>query len=98
MRRELVEAFASNLKPGDVLILPDPAYYGGTVAREVTSADIVADLVAKGCDARHIADRAEAAAMIASEARSGDRAIVMGARDDTLSQVAGDILAAIAER
>jgi UDP-N-acetylmuramate--alanine ligase len=98
MRRELVEAFASNLKPGDVLILPDPAYYGGTVAREVTSADIVADLVAKGCDARHIADRADAAAMIASEARSGDRAIVMGARDDTLSQVAGDILAAIAER
>ncbi|MEO5493778.1 MAG: Mur ligase family protein [Sphingomonas sp.] len=98
MRRELVEAFASNLKPGDVLILPDPAYYGGTVAREVTSADIVADLVAKGCDARHIADRAEAAAAIASLAESGDRAIVMGARDDTLSQVAGDILAAIAER
>ena len=60
--------------------------------------DIVADLVAKGCDARHIGDRAEAAAMIASEARSGDRAVVMGARDDTLSQVAGDILAAIAER
>jgi UDP-N-acetylmuramate--alanine ligase len=98
MRRELVEAFASNLRPGDVLILPDPAYYGGTVTREVTSADIVADLVAKGRDARHIADRAEAAATIASLAASGDRAIVMGARDDTLSQVAGDILAAIAER
>ena len=48
MRRELVEAFASGLKPDDVLILPDPAYYGGTVTREVTSADIVADLVARG--------------------------------------------------
>ena len=48
MRRELVDAFAHGLKPGDVLILPDPAYYGGTVAREVTSADIVADLVARG--------------------------------------------------
>ena len=88
----------NGLKPGDVLILPDPAYYGGTVAREVTSADIVADLVARGVDARHIADRAEAAAMIANIAQSGDRAIVMGARDDTLSQVAGDILATIAER
>ncbi|QDZ06604.1 UDP-N-acetylmuramate--alanine ligase [Sphingomonas panacisoli] len=97
MRRELVEAFADNLKPGDVLILPDPAYYGGTVTREVTSADIVADLVATGCDARHIADRAEAATTIAALAQSGDRAIVMGARDDTLSQVAGDILAAIAD-
>ncbi|MBN8813914.1 MAG: UDP-N-acetylmuramate--alanine ligase [Sphingomonas sp.] len=98
MRRELVEAFAANLKSGDVLILPDPAYYGGTVEREVTSADIVADLVAKGCDARHIADRTEAAAAIAGLAQGGDRTIVMGARDDTLSQVAGDILAAIAER
>ncbi|MBS0479452.1 MAG: UDP-N-acetylmuramate--alanine ligase [Proteobacteria bacterium] len=98
MRRELVDAFAANLKPGDVLILPDPAYYGGTVAREVTSADIVADLVAKGCDGRHIADRAEAAATIADLAQGGDRVVVMGARDDTLSHVAGDILAAIAER
>ncbi|MDB5678453.1 Mur ligase family protein [Sphingomonas bacterium] len=98
MRRELVDAFANGLKPGDVLILPDPAFFGGTVTREVTSADIVADLVAKGCDARHIADRAEAAANIANIAQSGDRAIVMGARDDTLSQVAGDILAQIAAR
>ncbi|THD37972.1 MAG: UDP-N-acetylmuramate--alanine ligase [Sphingomonas sp.] len=98
MRRELVDAFARGLKPGDVLVLPDPAYYGGTVAREVASADIVADLAARGCDARHIADRAEAAATIAALAESGDRAIVMGARDDTLSQVAGDILAQIAAR
>ncbi|HEX4693270.1 UDP-N-acetylmuramate--L-alanine ligase [Sphingomonas sp.] len=98
MRRELVDAFANGLKPGDVLILPDPAYYGGTVSREVTSADIVADLAARGCDARHIADRAEAAATIAGLAQGGDRVVVMGARDDTLSQVAADILATIAAR
>ncbi|MES2097234.1 MAG: Mur ligase family protein [Pseudomonadota bacterium] len=98
MRRELVEAFAHGLKPDDVLILPDPAYYGGTVAREVTSADVVADVVAAGRDARHIADRAEAAAQIAATAKPGDRVIVMGARDDTLSQLAGDILAQIAGR
>jgi len=28
MRRELVAAFAHGLKEDDVLILPDPAYYG----------------------------------------------------------------------
>jgi len=97
MRKELVDAFASGLKDGDVLILPDPAYYGGTVTREVTSADIVADVVATGRDARHIADRAEAGATIAKLAQSGDRVVVMGARDDTLSVLAGDILAQIAE-
>ncbi|HEX7693874.1 MAG TPA: Mur ligase family protein [Sphingomonas sp.] len=96
MRRELVAAFAEGLKRDDVLILPDPAYYGGTVTREVTSADIVADVQAAGRDARHIADRTEAAAVIAQQARPGDRVVVMGARDDTLSQLAGDILAQIA--
>jgi UDP-N-acetylmuramate--alanine ligase len=96
MRRELVAAFADGLKQDDVLILPDPAYYGGTVTREVTSADIVADIQAAGRNASHIADRAEAADRIAGLARPGDRVVVMGARDDTLSLLAGDILAKIA--
>lgn len=98
MRHELVAALAQGLGPDDVLVLPDPAYFGGTVAREVTSADIVADVVAAGRDARHIADRGEAAAAIAAMARAGDRVVVMGARDDTLSQLAHDMLARIAER
>ena len=98
MRRELVAAFADRLKTGDVLVLPDPVYYGGTVSREVTSADIAADVTAAGRDARHIADRADAGAQIAAMARPGDRVVVMGARDDTLSQLAGDILAQIAAR
>ncbi len=96
MRRELVAAFAEGLKEGDMLILPDPAYYGGTVTREVTSADIAADVKAAGRNAEHIADRAKAAARIAGIAQPGDRVVVMGARDDTLSQLAGDILAQIA--
>ena len=98
MRHELVAAFAQGLKDDDVLILPDPAYYGGTVTREVTRADIVADVKATGRNASHIADRAEAAEMIAALARPGDRVVVMGARDDTLSVLAGDILARIAGR
>ncbi len=61
MRRELVDSIAARMRAGDVLALPDPAYFGGTVAREVTSADIVADLRARGVDARHIADRTQAA-------------------------------------
>jgi UDP-N-acetylmuramate--alanine ligase len=96
MRRELVAAFAEGLKQDDVLILPDPAYYGGTVTREVTSADIAADVTAAGRNASYIADRADAAEMIAGIARPGDRVVVMGARDDTLSLLAGDILAKIA--
>ena len=93
MRRELVEMFVNKLAPGDRLVLPDPVYQGGTVSREVTSADIVADIAASGRDARHIPDRAAAAAHLVAEARPGDRIVIMGARDDTLSLVAREMLA-----
>ena len=98
MRRELVESLAAKLAPDDVLVLPDPVYHGGTVAREVSSADIVADLTAAGRDARHVADRAAAAAMLVAEARAGDRIVVMGARDDTLSLLAADMLESLRTR
>ncbi|MGP7795337.1 Mur ligase family protein [Sphingomonas sp. CLY1604] len=95
MRRELVDSLAERLAPGDVLVLPDPVYFGGTVAREVTSGDIVDDLRGRGCDARHVADRGAAAAMLVAEAEAGDRIVVMGARDDTLSLLAADMLATL---
>jgi UDP-N-acetylmuramate--alanine ligase len=95
MRRELASAFAEGMAEGDVLILSDPAYFGGTVERTVTSADIVADVRATGRSAEHIADRADAGRRLAALARPGDRILVMGARDDTLSQFAGEILASL---
>ncbi|MEG3182306.1 UDP-N-acetylmuramate--L-alanine ligase [Sphingomonas sp. LT1P40] len=92
MRRELVETFVTRLASDDLLILPDPVYHGGTVTREVTSADIVADIAASGRNARHIPDRPAAAAHLVATARPGDRIVIMGARDDTLSLLAADML------
>lgn len=92
MRRELVEMFVNKLGAADLLVLPDPVYQGGTVNREVTSADIVADIAAAGRAARHIPDRDAAAAHLVAQAQPGDRIVVMGARDDTLSQLAADML------
>jgi UDP-N-acetylmuramate--alanine ligase len=95
MRRELVETFVNKLRGDDLLILPDPVYQGGTVAREVTSADIVADIAAAGRAARHIPDRDAAAAHLVAQAQPGDRIVVMGARDDTLSQLAASMLSVL---
>lgn len=92
MRDTLVAMFAGELGADDLLVMPDPVYHGGTVAREVTSADIVAGI---GPRARHVADRDAAAALLAAEARTGDRIVVMGARDDTLSTLAAGILDAL---
>ena len=88
MRRELVAMFAGKLAAGDRLVMPDPVYQGGTVTREVTSADIVGDIAIAGGDARHIPDRDAAAAALVAEAAPGDRIVVMGARDDTLPLLA----------
>jgi UDP-N-acetylmuramate--alanine ligase len=95
MRKELVAAFAEGMAGEDVLILSDPVYYGGTVERTVTSADIVADVAVAGRKAEHIPERAQAGRRLALLARPGDRILVMGARDDTLSQFAAEVLAAL---
>lgn len=96
MRSELVGAFARGMASEDVLILCDPVYYGGTVERTVTSADIVADVRSAGRLAEHVPDRAEAGLRLAALARAGDRILVMGARDDTLSQFAAEVLESLA--
>ena len=94
MRRELVATF-TRLRADDRLVLCDPVYQGGTTSREVTSADVVRDLTIAGVAAAHIADRAAAAAHLVAMARAGDRIAVMGARDDTLSLLARDIVSAL---
>jgi UDP-N-acetylmuramate--alanine ligase len=95
LRHELAEAFASGMADDDVLILPDPVYFGGTVAREVGSDDLAEDIARLGRDARHVADREAAAALLVEQARPGDRIVVMGARDDTLGQLARRMLASL---
>ena len=98
MRRELVETFVNGLRKDDVLVLPDPVYQGGTVKREVTSEDIANDLAVAGIGAVHIAERDAAAAHLIAIARPGDRIVLMGARDDTLSLLATDMVGRLAQR
>ena len=76
--------------------MPDPAYFGGTVDRSVTSRDIVDGVQALGRTAFAIADRAACGRKLLGLARPGDRIVVMGARDDTLSQFAAELLEALA--
>jgi UDP-N-acetylmuramate--alanine ligase len=74
------------------LILSDPVYFGGTVDRSVGSDTIVGRVQAAGRSAEHIPLRPDIARRLVEIARPGDRIIVMGARDDTLSQFAEELL------
>jgi UDP-N-acetylmuramate--alanine ligase len=93
MKDEFVATFATGMAAGDVLVMPDPVYYGGTTSREVGSGDIVAGIAALGRHAEHIAERAAGGDRLAALARPGDRIVIMGARDDSLPLFAREILA-----
>jgi UDP-N-acetylmuramate--alanine ligase len=90
--QELVDCFAGNMREDDMLILSDPAYFGGTVDRSVGSGDVIAGVFAAGRKAEHIADRAACGERLAALARPGDRIVIMGARDDTLSLFAAELV------
>jgi len=92
MRRELASCFATCLTDQDVLFMPEPLYLGGTTSREITSDDLVNDIIALGANAIAMAKREDCAAAIIKQAQPGDRIIVMGARDDTLPHLAKEIL------
>jgi UDP-N-acetylmuramate--alanine ligase len=95
MKDALIECFAGNLGESDVLLMPDPVYFGGTADRSVSSQDIVWGVRERGRDALAFADRAACGDKLLALARPGDRIVVMGARDDTLAEFAHELLEAL---
>ncbi len=92
LREALVETFTSEMAEHDVLWLPEIFFAGGTVTRDLSSADLVADVRAGGRDARFAAERSNLPRLIADEARTGDLVLVMGARDPSLTGFGREIL------
>ena len=90
---DFIACFAEKLAIDDVLIMPDPVYFGGTVDRSEGSERIVKLIAEHGGRAEYVPLREDCAVHIARIARPGDRIVVMGARDDTLTVFARDLLA-----
>ncbi|HYD25936.1 MAG TPA: Mur ligase family protein, partial [Croceibacterium sp.] len=93
MGHELAQTFAAELGPDDILLMCDPVYFGGTVDRSEGSERIVDLVRAGGGEALYIPSREACGERIVALAQPGDRVVVMGARDDTLTAFAKDILA-----
>jgi UDP-N-acetylmuramate--alanine ligase len=98
MRNALVDCFASALRDEDVLVMPEPVYFGGTVDRSVGSGEIVRDIERRGRKAFAFPDRVACGDVLVKLARRGDRIVVMGARDDSLSQFAHELVRRLAAR
>ena len=95
MGHGLAEVFARLLSPEDVTLLCDPVYFGGTVDRSEGSERIVGLIREHGGQAEYIPSRADCGRFMAEIARPVDRIVIMGARDDTLSLFAREVLASV---
>jgi UDP-N-acetylmuramate--alanine ligase len=82
----------------DHLIICDPVYFGGTVDKSIGSAFITDAVAASGLHAEHIPLREDCGKRIIELARPGDRVVIMGARDDTLSSFAKHMLEQLTAR
>ncbi|WP_120717818.1 glutamate ligase domain-containing protein [Tsuneonella amylolytica] len=93
MGDELAETFARELDADDRTILCDPVYFGGTVDRSDGAERVVRLIEGAGGRADYIPNRKAVADRLVSLARPGDRIVVMGARDDTLTEFAKELFA-----
>ena len=97
MGEPLAESLSEGMALGDRLYLPDPVYQGGTVDK-VRGSDWLAEQVrGHGKEAEHVTDRLQIGDRLISEARDGDRILIMGARDDTLIDFARSLVERLAE-
>jgi len=97
MGEPLAVSIADGMAPDDRLYLPDPVYQGGTVDKSRGSDWLAGEIEARGKRARHIPDRSAIGEALLAEARDGDRIVIMGARDDTLSDFARDLVERLLE-
>ena len=97
MKDDFIDGFVGLMREEDVLLMPEPVYYGGTTDRSVGSDDIASGVRAADRQAEALADRAACGDRIVELARPGDRIVVMGARDDTLSTFAAELLARLGQ-
>ena len=96
--RTLYEAaFAEALRPSDKLLVTEPAYFGGTVEKTDDAQKLVETLIKQSLDARYAESR-EAFRGMLSDARPGEAVVVMGARDDSLTDFAQSLLADLRAR
>lgn len=97
MKNDFIRILGDLLNDRVTFIMPDIYYVGGTVARDISSADIITPLALQGCHAVYMQDRTDILKHIVTTAKSGDKVIIMGARDDSLSDFAQEILKALQE-
>ena len=92
----LIAALADGMEKQDLLAMPEIYYAGGTAVRDISSGELIDAICERGIRAAFFQEREEIACWFSEQARPGDRVVIMGARDDTLTDFATGILKSFA--
>jgi len=95
MRAEMAASCARKFRGEDKLYFTKIFFAGGVVTKDISSEEIVQDIRNAGGNAQCIPERPDIVKAVAAEARAGDVVLVMGARDDTLTEFCHQILDAL---
>ncbi len=92
LKEELISAFAGKLSMADILYMPEIYYAGGTAQKKISSNDIIKELKEKNINAFFVPERENIVTEVRQKAASNDSVLVMGARDETLTDFCHAIL------
>ena len=105
MREDYIETFTSTLRPQDVLIMPDIFYVGGAVnlvngevvalPKDISSQDVIGPVSQRGREAHYIPNRMDILPFLEERCCEGDTVVVMGSRDESLSDFAREIVSVL---
>ncbi|MBP5352681.1 MAG: UDP-N-acetylmuramate--alanine ligase [Alphaproteobacteria bacterium] len=91
--KEIMAEFVNNMGADDILVMPEIFFVGGTVTKDISSADLINHAKSLGKqNAFFFAERQQVEDFILKTAKSGDRIVIMGARDNSLTELCHDIL------
>lgn len=95
LRADFVREIAAVLRPQDEIWMSEIYYAGGTAVKDISAADLVADLKAIGAKAFFLADRSGLAEAVRSRLQGDCVLLLMGARDPSLEDFARSVYEAL---
>ncbi len=92
MGKEIIDSFLTYLSPDDILLMPEIFFAGGTVNRDISSLDLINYAKRHNANALYFNNRNELKQHILKIAKPEDRIVLMGARDNSITEMGYELL------
>ena len=92
MGKEIIASFNRHMDDQDILLIPEIFFAGGTVKRDISSLDLVNHAIELGSNAKLFPTRDELKQHILEIAKPNDRIVLMGARDNSITDMGFELL------